>query len=282
MVNRTLLGAVLIGCTACCISCGSGPKNNHGPIVLGDPTTIVTETDSSKLQDAVTDLKPEIPPAKDEPETPPAATAAAATETKPATAAAPVTATATPSLSNIAGLHADFKETSVVLPGVTVKQAGKPNLVNANGAVYSLLSGTINGNTLKVSGNVTKVSMRYQSVVMVKNDLGTLPLESLSTTTSWKQMAGGNGNYPIKGLEAQRLEYADADAGDIRNAVQRAAQRRRYSAKKVKEWVASVRNVRAANQKPLTVSLRSVMWKIDGKDAQGKLFSKQIRIDIPM
>jgi len=36
------------------------PSENHGPIVLGDSSTIVTETDPARLKDLVTDLKPVI------------------------------------------------------------------------------------------------------------------------------------------------------------------------------------------------------------------------------
>jgi len=54
------------------------------------------------------------------------------------------------------------------------------------------------------------------------------------------------------------------------------------NAGKVQEWVNSLHNVRSLDQKPLFVVLRSVMWKIDGKDAQGKIFSKQLRVDIPL
>ena len=52
--------------------------------------------------------------------------------------------------------------------------------------------------------------------------------------------------------------------------------------RRIQEWEKSARNLRAVNQKPLYIMLRSVMWKIDGKDAQGKIFSKQIRVDVPM
>jgi len=54
------------------------------------------------------------------------------------------------------------------------------------------------------------------------------------------------------------------------------------SKKKEQEWLRTVRNVRAANQKPLVIMLRSIMWKIDGKDADGKPISRQIRIDMPI
>ena len=272
---------LLSGITLSLFSCGNAPTKNHGPIVLGDSSTIVTENDPQKLKDLVVDLQPVIPEPKDTVEAQPTAPAAdTSKKTKPAAtvAAPPVQAP----LPNVAGLKAEFKEVTVLIPGVSAKQAGRANLQNANGAVYTFESGNINGTTIRVTGNITKVSQRYQSVVVVKNELGTLPVESLSVTTGWEALKGSNNQYKITDLDAKSLDFSQANANAIRSAVGKAAKRHRFSRRKVEEWEASVRRVRAANQKPLYVMLRSVMWKIDGKDANGKIFSKQIRVDMPI
>jgi hypothetical protein len=269
----------LIGLIAATLlySCNDGSKKNHGPIVLGDSTTIVTETDPEKLRDLVADLKPEIPSNTEKKDT------VAATPAKPADTTKPVkTAAAPAALPSVPGLKADFAEVSVLIPGLSAKISGRGNLQHANGAVYTLENGNINGNTIRVTGNITKVSQRYQTVVMLRNNQGNILIDPLATTTDWEPLKGGNNQYRITGLDAGSLEYSEANGNAIRNAVTRAAQRRRMSRRKVQEMVNSVRNVRAANQKPLSVELRSVMWKIDGKDAKGRNFSKQIRIDIPL
>ena len=258
----------------------TGPANN-GPITMGDSATIVTESDQQQLKDLVTDLQPTISESKDT-----TATAEQKTVEQKAPDTVKKTAVAeTPKqqpTADVSGLKADFKDVSILIPNLNAKLSGNPNLQRANGAVYSFVSGNINGNLLKIMGNVTKVSQRYQSVVMLKNNIGSLPLETLSTTTSWEPVKGLNNIYRITGLDEKSLDYPEANRGTIQNAVRKAAQRRRMSRRRVQEWVSSVRNVRSTNQKPLTVMLRSVMWKIDGKDANGRIFSKQIRIDIPM
>jgi hypothetical protein len=120
-----------------------------------------------------------------------------------------------------------------------------------------------------------------KEAILLTNSLGTFVIDPLSNTTDWEQMKG-NGAYPITGLDSRNLEYSDARPAAIREAVKRTAQRRRMSRKKINEMVESVEDVHKANQKPLAAVLRSVMWKIDGKDAKGHQFSKQIRIDIPL
>jgi hypothetical protein len=279
MITRFSHITLFAGTALFFLSCNNTPSNNHGPIVLGDSSTIVTENDPQKLKDLVTDLQPVIPSSENKeedtkPETKSDTAKTAKAETTPAN-------TQQPSVPDVAGLKAEFKEVAILIPGLNVKQAGNPNLQKANGAVYSLQGGEINGSSLKISGNITKVSQRYQTVVVLKNDMGTLLLDALGTTTGWKQI-NGNGTYKITGLDAASLVVPDADGSDIRQAATKAAQHRRWSRKKIQELQNEIRRVRNPNQKPLSLVLRSVMWKIDGKDAQGKLFSKQVRVDVPL
>ena len=275
--------ALLWGITAVMFSCNDAPSKNHGPIVLGDSATIVTENDPQRLKDLVTDLQPVIPETKDTTEVQPAAAAQdTSKKAKPNTTATVAAQQVQAPLPDGPGLKAEFKEVTVMVPGLNAKQAGRPNLKNANGAVYTFENGNLNGSTLRVTGNITKVSQRYQSVVVLKNELGSLPVESLSTTTAWTAMKGSNNQYRITDLDAKSLDFPDVGANAIRSAVSKAAKRHHFSRRKVEEWENSVRRVRAANQKPMYVMLRSVMWKIDGKDANGRIFSKQIRVDMPM
>ncbi len=265
-------------------SCNNVQTKNHGPIVLGDSSTIVTENDPDKLRDLVTDLKPEIKTSdvKDSIE---AAQKAAAQQKEADTAQkAAATAASQPSGPGLTGngLKADFGSFTFLIPDVSAKLASNPNLAKANGVVYSYTSGNISGNQIQVTAGVTKVSQRYQTVIAIKNQLGTLPLETLSTTTPWQALKGSGNVYKITGLDEKMLEYTNANKNSIRAAVLKSAKRHRMSRHKTEEWEASVRNARAVNQKPMFVILRSVMWKVDGKDASGKVFSKQIRVDMPL
>jgi len=280
-MHTRLAHCVLITCTVFLLySCKDIPSKSHGPIILGDSSTIVTESDPQKLKDLVTELHPDITPSEERDPVAPAKDTAkpvAHTDTiKKAAAPRPQPEVATD------GLKADFGDVSVLIGNVHAKPSGNPNLQHANGAVYTLAGGNINGSILKISGNVTKVSQRYQTIVVLKNGSVDLPVDALSNTTDWEPMKGGNNMYRIVGLEASALDYTDDGPAAIRKAVIKAAQRHRMSRKKIQELESSLRNIRKANQKPLCIVLRSVMWKIDGKDERGRAFSKQIRIDLPM
>jgi hypothetical protein len=275
---------VMAAVAVVCGACKNNTAKNHGPIVLGDSASIVTEKDPRKLSDLVTDLQPDIPPAAN----PDSIAKAQAAQNKPADSAKDGAAKARPaqgedqSLPDVAGLKAEFKELTVLVPGITAKISGNTNLKNANSAVYTLLSGSLEGGSLHLKGSVTKVTQKCQSVVVIKNKLGSLPLESLTETSDFEAVKVEKNVYVIKNIDGNSLDVPTANNSVIRNAVIKAANKRRLSHKKLQEWLTSVGSVRTANQKPLVVTLRSVIWKIDGKDENGKAFSKQIRIDIPL
>lgn len=270
-------------------SCGTENPNRGKPIVLGDPATIVTETDSQYLQDFVADVRPLQPVAAPPAETQqPTADTAATQPEKEATLEPEKKEPEQPKEEPRQelkgnGLKANFKEVSILIPNLTTRPYKQQDLSKASGASFEMTGGKLNGNQIKLSGGkVTRVSQRYQTVIVIKNELGTLVLDQLSRTTNWQALKGSGNSYTISGLDDKRLEYVKASPNSIKNAVTRAVKSKRMSRAMQQKWINSVRNVRAANQKPLTVELRSVMWKIDGKDASGKAFQKQLRLDIPL
>ena len=248
--------------------------------MLGDSSMIVTESDEAQLKDLVTDLQPVIPPAEDKEEEPakPAdsakAPATTAAETKPAESKPQ------PAL-NGPGLRAAFNDVTVFIPGLSVKQHGRADLRRASGATFSLNSGSLDGATLRVSGNVTKVSQRYQTIILMKSSMGNIALNALVHTASWEPIKGTNNTYTISVPDDRSAEYDRAGASSIRLAVQREARARRLSRHKTQQLLSEVRNVRTTKQKPLSPVVRSVMWKIDGRDDRGRPYSKQVRLDLP-
>lgn len=296
-MNRSL--AILS--TACMLSllaaCGTdmGREKSHGPIVLGDSSTIVTETDSSKLRDMVTDLNPDIPSRTttedsaveaDQQDQPAATTdtaaAAIAASNKTATLQQPAEQPAKPAANAPAtgnGLKMAFQQVTLFIPNIVTKTYHNQNLQNANGATYQLTGGNLNGNTLQVlSGNVTKVAMRYMTLVTLKDGNDLLPLDNLTHTTNWQEVHGRGNSYAITGLQANRLELPDVSATVLRSAISRAARRHRYSRAEEREVLNDNRTV---NKRNLVATLHAVMWKVDGKDSRGHQYSKQVRIDLP-
>lgn len=270
-------------------SCSNDNPNRGKPIALGDTSTIVTEADSQYLQDFVADVKPLQPVIQqDSPKEDTVVKQAEAVkeaipqqvEAKKEEPKLQAKETAAPKGN---GLNVVFKEITVLIPNITTRSYKQQDTRKANGASYELISGTLNGNQVKTGGGyVSKVSQRYQTVIAVKTDLGTLVLESLNRTTDWQTLRGSNNTYSISGLDTKHLQYLKATPAAIRNAVSRAARNKRMSRANEQKWIKAVSRVRDANDKPLVVLLRSVMWKIEGKGVDGKPYQKQLRIDIPV
>ncbi len=259
------------------ISCNDEQNPSAGkPIILGDSSTIVTETEAKYLEDFVADIKP-LTPREEAPADTATSTPRADTTTNAAPAAAPEAEVITGK-----GLTVAFKEVTVFIPGIETRTYQNINLEKAHGASYELTDGKLQGNQLKIAkGTVTRVSQRHQTIIVAKTELGTLVLESLNTLSEWEPIDGKGNTYTIANLDKRHLDHAKPSAAGIRNAVSRAVKNARMSRTNQNKWVKELRNVKSVNQKPMTVVLRSVMWKIDGKDENGRPFQKQVRIDIP-
>lgn len=273
-----LLSAILFA------SCGgnNNPTGKAPAIQMGDPATIVTETDSQYLTDIVTDLnmtnsRPVTIAQKEEAPAPVADTTAVAQETPavaPAEAPAPTTGQ---------GLNVPFPQVQFFIPGIATKTYKEPNLETDYGASYELTAGELQGNTITIKGAVIEdVYMRYQTIIVARNELGTLPLESLRKLTDWKKVKGNNGVYKIDGLQKGKLEGLKVANKAIRNAVTRDAKSRNWSRSGVQKWLNAVRRTNNTTQKPMHTELRSVMWKVNGKDVNGRPFTRQLRIDVPI
>lgn len=287
-MKTRLLPVLSIVCSILLLSsCDDNIKGgHHEPVVFGNPNTIVTETDSAYLRDLVADLQPTTH------EDAPKVTADTITTTaqQPATDAQQVPPADQPKDATPApkpapqekGLNIAFKEAAIVIPNIEVRSLQKQNPQTASGVTYQLKDGNVNGNRIKVaSGNVTRISQRYETVIVIDNDLGEMRLDALDATSDWQNLQGRNDVYTITGLTANKLIDPKVTPATLKAAITKAARSMRLSKRKEQEWQHSVRNVRSANQRPLTTVLTSVTWRIDGKDEKGKPFQKRIRIDIP-
>ncbi len=255
-------------------SCGNMSGNqNHGPIVLGDSATIVTEKDSQFLRDMVMDIQPANNP---EPEKPVKDTVKKQPARDTATAAVKQEATAT-------GLAVDFGGTKMVLNGMDATQPRRQNAEKENELSFSLRSGDPGKGKLVFynAKNVT-VKQRYQSRLLLKSPLGTVDLRDLGLYTSgWNTVAASNkGNTQSFDLDAlSRPAFSQVNNNKIKNAADHELRKRRAGSKTIQSWMKEIRGIRNANDKPCDIELDNVQWQVSGTDTQGKPFRKTIRID---
>ncbi len=252
------------------VSC-TGDKD-YGPIVLGDSATIVTEKDPVYLEDLVLDL--DFTPVKQEEEI--------SDSQRIAQASKHATVNKEMMLSG-GGLKVPFPQVTMFIPSITTRTFQEQDLKKAYGASYQITSGALDNNYLILQGaTITSVEMRYQTVIMLKNELGMMELASLRKLTDWMEIDGKNGMYKIPDLSIKHLKYTKVSNRGIVNAVNRATKSKRMRRSSRVRWENSVKGVNATNQKPLYPVLRAVMWKVRGKDKDGTVFQRTLRIDLPV
>lgn len=273
-INSVVLGAFML----CMVACTNEQKHkSRGAIVLGDSSMMVTEKDPQFLKDNVADFQPQ----KAVPAEP-----IAAKDTQHVAAAAPVK-TEEPKPAepvDAKGLKIPFKPFTVLIPNITARSFRQQDVTNAKGVSYSLETGKLEGNVLQIKGaTITKVTQRYQTMVIIKDkDAGNILLQSLGTYSSeWQTIKGAAGNYSITGITKSQLDFDDVSTNAIHNAISKAARSNKLSRKEEQQLLKTARNVRSPKQAPLSIVLKSIVWKITAKDAAGKTLEKEIRIDLP-
>lgn len=286
MNNTKLYSILLITVLSVVTACSSkrGQKS-HGAIVLGDSSTIVTETDEQYLRDNTNDYQPSYKRAAEEAPAPSADTLTITGPDKQAVVVARQQPEPAPAQQPKNGLTVAFKGVSVFIPGITVKSFRNQDPASVNGVSYSLTSGELPGNTLQLDGaKIEKVMQRYQTVVVLDDrEVGDMLLTGLGRHNSdWEPLKGAGKSYRITGLDNKNLEFNKVSANAIQKAIQRAARSNRISRKEETQLLKRVRNINSVKQLPLSIRLQSVVWRITGRDATGRSISKELRIDLPV
>lgn len=276
MKLHTLCSIVVLFTLSACSPEDRG--KSRGPIVLGDTSTIVTELDSTVLQDVVADIQV---PAEQLPETP--SEPARDTAKTESAAEAPTSAPAAARSFSGDGLQVGFQELNVFFPGVGAKTYSKGDLKKARSATFELQKGKLAGGKMMLApagGKITKVTQRYESTVGIQQGTGSLTLDGLGKYRSgWQELNPTGGAYILSGLD--QPDFHSVSAPTFKNAVTQQARRERMSKQETRQLGDEARNYRSVKQPPARIALSSVSWRIEGQDAAGKKFSKEIRMDLP-
>lgn len=265
-------------------SCDTNPpKTTHGAIILGDSSTIVTETDSNFLSDNVHDFEPVLT-------SPPEAKDSIQKEVvidTPQKALTETTSTTKSIEKNIKeGLQVPFKDAELFIAGIKAKLGQNPNWEKAHSAAYTVLSGTLEGKMLQIDfSKVTSVKQRIQTVVMLETSNGKkFELTALGDDeSSWEELKLQKGGVLLKGFEQNSLKFENKfNPALLKQAVQKMARQNRMNRKDLQNLLNDIRKVNKPNQHPCSIALQSVVWKINGLDKNGKSVERSLRLDFSL
>lgn len=258
------------------MACGepkTGKTQSTG-IVLGDSATIVTETDSTYLEELVPDFKepveaeePVIVTAKDTPLVAPLAPAADAVKSVDA--------------KQETGFTLDLGTVKLVYTGIDTKEYKKQDPKTQNGLSYAVTTGKLSNSKLLVYGakNV-KVRQRYQSSLQIKGSLGKLDLPGYYTSEwiSLDEKASGKApSFTFPGIA--NPTFINWSAAKIRSTAEAALKKQRISSKNLQSWRKDLKKVRSTKSSPCDIVLQNVQWQISGTDEKGKAFQRTIRME---
>lgn len=261
-----------------CVSCSEiGGNRQRGPIILGDSSAIVTETDSQYLRDDVLDIGSRaIAEKKDEAEP--------AVQPKPDTLASLKDTVDAKKPSQEKGFSINFGTVQMVLAGLDAKEIKKQDPVKQDGVAYMLTSSDITKGKVVIYGaKEVTVKQRYQSRLQLRSALGMVDLRNLGIYTSDWDAVTASGNTAKRSFSLSNLDqpsFKQVNTNAITNATDKELRKRKTNNRTIQSWLKEVKKVRRAGDKPSEIILDNVQWQISGKDANGKPFQKTVRIDV--
>jgi len=274
---------LLVPIFASCDNNNSISSKNFEPIVLGDSSKIVTETNPENLKNVVNDVEyntvtkevatPVVAPKTDTiAQTPPPKVASEPVAEKP------TSVVATSNSANNFTLNIG-NNTQLVFSGISTKEFKKQDPATSNDLSYLVTAGDIQKMTISVTnGKIKTIQQRYQSTVGLIVEDNVFALKSLGTKTSDWASQKGNGAY--KFTESGKLIFNTVSAQKLKDAAQKMLQQKRYKSTVINTFLNKIGSKANPNSDPFKVIAQNYQFQIEGTDSKGKAFTKIVRLDL--
>jgi hypothetical protein len=264
-------------------SCDEMPTNKEfQPIVLGDSSTIVIETNPEYLKNEVEDIaygnndyKIDTPVVTSEKET----SNLIVKDTTPV-AAKNDKETATTNVANVSGLNIHIgNETYINIDGATIKEYKKQDATKASELIYKIVKGTPQQIEVKIqNGKINTAQYRYTSLATIHTNGKTIALNSLGQYTSgWSKLTTNNSATAVPTIK--NITFKNIKGNDLKSAVQKELQARRYKSSAISSITSKIGSKTTINKSPFTVTQTSTGIRLIGTDAKGKNFDKVINFE---
>ncbi len=270
LIMKNILSVVALSLML--FSCKDQSKEKR-PIVLGDTSMIVTETDERFLQNNTDDISPTNKKSSEGKITSMMMEVDSAKSVKKLEEEK-----SSPPLS---GFTIHFAECDVVFDNLTAHAIqNSQDERTSNSVSYVMDAGTMDEMSLQVSGldeaNVeqrifTRLKVEALSDNFVLNDLG----KFIST---WSSLAGKGFKYVS--LSNNSLQFFTVENAKIKNAVDRELRKKKKTRQEIQEWMKVIKKTNSYSDEPCKIQIVSAQWRIIGKK-NGKRVQKLIQFDIP-
>lgn len=258
-------------------SCQDVATTNFSPIVLGDSSLIVTETNPAFLKNEVEDIDPKTTRVDNS-----AAPIVKDTLTQKIVVDK-VNAASRDSTAETANKN-DFvinieNGTSIVFSNIKTKSYRNQQPDKSNSLTYQITNGSLEKLTITViNGKLTGAKQKYTSSVFANFNDAKFEVDALGTYNTGYQVVKVNGNsFNVANLQQPAFKKISKSA--IINGLEKTIKAKKYSKSLTNSLLKDARKVQTVNQAPLSVKLSYAVWQITGVDSKGKTFTKEIRLD---
>lgn len=274
----TMKTRFLIPCLCCLFwlcACEEQTKKAGKPIQLGDPSGIVTETDSSYLRNLTDDISPSNVQSSESEIT------NMMVEVDSAKASETLQKETPAKETPLQGFRMAFNEVQVVFDGLQAhtlnKQIPDPKL-NSVSFVYD--SGEWQEMKVQVEGlDDVKVEERLMTRLGLELEEDVFTLHNLGRFTSpWYTLAGNGKQFVSLGKNS--VSYLSVDANKIKQAAQQEINAKKWSADKKQLALKTIKSIQGYREKPCSVLVTTLQWRVSGMQ-QGKRVQKLIHLDLP-
>ncbi|MBU3677353.1 MAG: hypothetical protein FGM54_09300 [Chitinophagaceae bacterium] len=268
----------LIPCLCCflwLVACEEQTKKAGKPIQLGDPSGIVTETDSAYLRNFTDDISPKKVQSTESEITDMMVEVDSAKASEVLQEETP--AKETP----IQGFRVAFNEVQVMFDGLQAhtlnKQTPDPKL-NSVSFVYD--AGAWQEMKVQIEGlSEVKVEERVMTRLGLELEDDVFTLHNLGRFTSpWYTLAGNGKQFVSLGKNS--VSYLNVEANKIKQAAQQEINTKKWSPEKKQLALNAIKSIRGYREKPCMVLVTTLQWRVSGIH-EGKRVQKLIHIDLP-
>lgn len=253
-------------------SCESKLKETK-PIVLGDPSTIVTESDTTYLRNFTNDISPVAKKSSESQITKMMVQVDSLKNTKKleeeTNAHAPIN-----------GFTINFAECSVVYNGLYAHALNESqDERKTNSVSYLKDAGELTDMKFQVN-NLTEIKAEERITVqlaIVQGDEQFVLQDLGKFTTQWYPLAGNQNTFISAGTNS--LQFTNVDNRKIKLALQQELTRKKKNKAEQDKWMSLVSSTNSYSEAPCKLIIRSAQWRIVGK-VNNKRVQKLIQFDI--
>lgn len=255
------------------LSCSDEKESGKKPIVLGDPSTIVMESDSQYLKNYTEDISPIKNNKKGNQIHKMMVQVDSLNNAKKLNE--------TPKTAQVDGFKIEFAECSVVLGGILCHALNiSQNERTENSVSYLRDAGSFLENTLQVEGiSDMRMEQRLAVKLAIEAEGEQFILEDLGKfQTPWYPLAGKDKVFISVGPNS--LQFKEVNQQSIRNALDRELRKKKKDRKEIQVWMERIKNCNSPADAPCKLIAVSSQWRLYGKK-DGKQVRKLIQLDMP-